>query len=189
MSLGPSWEGMPYLDRIWSLPQLPWAARTRLLEMHQAGVLEEGDLSAATLRSLNNSGLGREAMEQVLSDFRGLASSAQHGAPGAAAGAAQHGASGAAAGSAQHGASRAAAGSAQHGAPGAAAGAARAGASPSPGWVNDTLLELLQGRQVRQWGPTAALAPRCRPCCRGRAAEHPAATTTSALTIHAPTYQ
>jgi hypothetical protein len=62
----------------------------RLLEMHQAGVLDENDLWLATLRSLGSSGLGAEAMEKVLSDFWNLASTAQN-STGLAAGTAQHG--------------------------------------------------------------------------------------------------
>jgi hypothetical protein len=89
VTLGRSWEELPYLDRIWRLPQLPWEARTLLLEMHQAGILEHDDLSLATLSSLASCGLGRGAMEQVLSRFWHLASAAQRSA-GSATGAAQH---------------------------------------------------------------------------------------------------
>jgi hypothetical protein len=136
---GGSWETLPYLDRVWRLPQLPWAARTRLLEMHQAGVLEEGDLSLAALRSLNISGHGGEVMEKVLLDFWDLATSGQHSIPGTA-GAARTANAAGTAGAAEQGTLRPA--QPQH----------------SPGWKNDTLLELLRGRRVRQWWPAVALS-------------------------------
>jgi hypothetical protein len=88
--LGCAWEALPYLDRIWRLSQLSGEARTSLLDMHRAGVLEEGDLSAATLRSLFSSGLGEEATTKVLSDFCDLASEG-HRCTDAAASAAQPG--------------------------------------------------------------------------------------------------
>jgi hypothetical protein len=115
VTLGCSWEALPYLDRIWSLPQLPWAARTLLLDMHQAGVLDENDLSLATMRSLNGSGLGGEVLVKMVQDFWALAIAAQH----------------------------ATAGTSQQ----------QARLQPSPAWKNRTLLELVQGRQVRRWGP------------------------------------
>jgi hypothetical protein len=78
VTLGSSWEALPYLDRIWSLPRLSWEAQARLLEMHQAGVIDEGDLSPATLRSLNNSRLGCEPMDKVMSRCWNFASASQH---------------------------------------------------------------------------------------------------------------
>jgi hypothetical protein len=63
---GSYWEDLPYLDRIWTLKQLPWQQRPQLLETHTEGILIEGDLSLAALRSLGSSGLDREAMGQVL---------------------------------------------------------------------------------------------------------------------------
>jgi hypothetical protein len=64
-----AWEGLPYLDRIWSCRQLPWRERSRLLEMHRAGLLAEGELTLTTLRALDSSGLDGAAMRTVLVDF------------------------------------------------------------------------------------------------------------------------
>jgi hypothetical protein len=91
VALGHSWEALPYLDKIWSLPRLPWEARTRLLEMHRAGVLEEGDLVPSTLRRLNSSRLGCEAAEKVLSRFLSFASATRRHTTGPTAGTAQQG--------------------------------------------------------------------------------------------------
>jgi hypothetical protein len=70
--------------------------------MHQAGVLEEGDLSLTTLRCLDSSGLGDEAMRAVLVDFWNLASTTQHATAGTALHATTGSALHATAGTAQH---------------------------------------------------------------------------------------
>jgi hypothetical protein len=64
-----AWEWLPYLDRIWSCRQLPLRERSRLLEMHRAGLLLEGELTRATLRALNSCGLDAKAVRSVLIDF------------------------------------------------------------------------------------------------------------------------
>jgi hypothetical protein len=135
--MGSSWEELPYLDRIWALPRLAWPERTQLLEMHKAGVLNENELSVAALRALDSSQIGGEAMEKVMSDYRGVTGTAQQATARTAAAAAtgstaQHR-------TAQHR-------TAQH----------RTAQLPhiqrSRGCKNDALLQSLQGRQVRSDG-------------------------------------
>jgi hypothetical protein len=65
----PPWESLQYLDRIWAAKRLPRACRTRLLEMHQEGVLECEELSLDTLTALNGSGLDEEGVLWLLRRF------------------------------------------------------------------------------------------------------------------------
>ena len=56
------------------MKRVHWKERTRLLEMHKAGILSEGDLTLPALRALNSCGLDAAVLRTVLPAFEELLS-------------------------------------------------------------------------------------------------------------------